>query len=455
MKKTKCLILFILFWGFVILGTTWYFEINQSSRGIVVNGHPTHSTNPLIKYCNIPASDNLGGKEGLLNDNHKLVGVIALFRHGDRGPLASIINGSKPINCSSHVGDRFKTLESLLKDKKQYRSILPQSDYCKPGILTKQGSSQLIELGYSLKSSYEEYFRFSDARTINNIETYSTPYSRTIQSLSSFLYGLIGFKLFLNVSVFSQADVPFCFSYCRCEAANQYEKKHKHELRQHFDEKNETGNFPFELETQHRELFSWSQKRALPSTIKDVLLSYVCHQEIPPCNAKGVCLNSNFGTTLHNLLDHEALVSAQSLNLKKAAVLRAYGLLKIIDNRINSWIRQYKKHLPTSNTAFPKLLVFSGHDLTLMYALTALSLYDGFLPKYASRLVIEVYTDEVHYFSRVFWNGEDVTQNIPICFTPNRRHKRCSARFLSKLVQNEMSNLFNTQNFEEACSWQS
>ena len=50
--------------------------------------------------------------------------------------------------------------------------------------------------------------------------------SRTIQSLSSFLYGLIGSKLFLNVSVFSQADVPFCFSHCRCEAANQHEKQY-------------------------------------------------------------------------------------------------------------------------------------------------------------------------------------------------------------------------------------
>jgi len=451
MKQTKCLILLILFSGFVILGTIWYFEVTQS-RGKLINNPSSSFVNPLIGYCNIPTDDSLDGREGRLNPNHQLLGVVTLFRHGDRGPLTSIVNDSHFINCSSHVGARFRTLEGLLKKKKLYHSIVPQSDFCKPGLLTKQGSSQLIELGNSLKTSYKKYFNFSNADTFSNIETYSTPYSRTIQSLSSFLYGLVGSKLFLNVSVFSQADVPFCFSHCRCEAANHYEKQHKQELKQHFDVRNKTGNLPLELKALQDELFNWSQKYVLPSTLKDVVLSYVCHQKIPPCNSNNVCLNSNFGTTLHNLLIHEALFSAQSLNLKKASILRAYGILQTIDSRINSWIRQYKKDLLKKNPKPPKFLVFSGHDLTLMYALSALSLYDGFLPKYASRLVIEVYTDKVHYFSRVLWNGQDVTQNIPPCFTPNRKRQRCSARFLSKHLQNEMSKLFNSANFEEACS---
>jgi len=452
MKGAKCLIIFSLSIGLVILGTIWYFEVFPSNHRIQVSYHLNDLNNPLFKYCNIPAEGDRRGEEGHLNDNHELVGVITIFRHGDRGPLTSIVNDSRLINCSQHVGGRFKALESSLKKKKMYHSIVPQSDFCKPGILTKQGSSQLIELGYSLKTSYEKYFKFSNAEIINNIETYSTPFSRTIQSLSSFLYGLIGSKLFLNVSVFSQADVPFCFSHCRCEAANQHEKQHKYDLKQHFDGKNTTKNFPLELEAQQQELFNWSQKYVLPSTVKDVVLSYVCHGKIPPCNSNNVCLNSNFGTTLHDLLNYEALISAKSLSLKKASILRAYGILTAIDDRISSWIRHYKKEIPNKSKKFPKLLVFSGHDLTLMYTLSALSLYDGILPKYASRLVIEVYTDKVHYFSRVFWNGADVTQHIPICFTPHRKRQRCSARFLSKHLQNQMHDLFNTQTFEKACS---
>ena len=66
---------------------------------------------------------------GHLNDNHELVGVITIFRHGDRGPLTSIVNDSRLINCSQHVGGRFKALESSLKKKKMYHSIVPQRYY--------------------------------------------------------------------------------------------------------------------------------------------------------------------------------------------------------------------------------------------------------------------------------------------------------------------------------------
>lgn len=456
MKRTKCFVFFILFSGFLILGATWYFELTQSDHQVSLKHRLPGVPNRLRKYCNVPSGDKSGWQEGHLNHNHELVGVITMFRHGDRGPLAVIINDTKPINCSSYVSDRYRVLENVVKKvdkkKKLAHSILPQSDFCKPGILTKQGSSQLIDLGYNFRDSYEKYFSFINPDNIKNIESYTTPFSRTIQSLSSFLFGLIGSKLFLNVSVFNQADVPFCFSYCRCEGASHYEKQHRKELKSHFDETNRTGKFPLELKALQKDIFNWSNKYVLPSTIKDVILSYACHRRTPPCNSNNVCLSSNYGTTLDHLLKYEAIVSANSLNLRKASILRSYGLFRIIDDRINSWIHQFKNRHANNDLNFPKLLLFSGHDLTLMYVLSTLSLYDGFLPKYASRLVIEVYTDKVHFFSRVLWNGEDVTKDIPPCFSRNRKHQRCSARFLSQYLKNQLQVFFKANNFEEACS---
>ena len=85
MKQTKCLILLILFSGFVILGelkfvaeallvinllfrcyagTIWYFEVTQS-RGKLINNPSSSFVNPLIGYCNIPTDDSLDGREGI------------------------------------------------------------------------------------------------------------------------------------------------------------------------------------------------------------------------------------------------------------------------------------------------------------------------------------------------------------------------------------------------------
>ena len=96
------------------------------------------------------------------------------------------------------------------------------SDQCKPGQLTKQGSSQLIELGRYLRRRYGSYFNFSHPRIVNYIQAYSTPYSRTTQSLRSLLYGLVGFNSSVNVNIHSGAEVSFCFSSCRCVAATVY-----------------------------------------------------------------------------------------------------------------------------------------------------------------------------------------------------------------------------------------
>ena len=49
-------------------------------------------------------------------------------------------------------------------------------------------------------------------------------YSRTIQSIYSFLFGLVGSKTFLNINLQKKSDVTFCFKNCRCEAANRFEK---------------------------------------------------------------------------------------------------------------------------------------------------------------------------------------------------------------------------------------
>ena len=170
MKRTKCFVFFILFSGFLILGESIEIsnDIMVNNLGyIFVQARPGTLNSPKVitKYrwnivclvCPIvfgsivmflPVINRVGKKvlqtvpkicqhviisssfTGHLNHNHELVGVITMFRHGDRGPLAVIINDTKPINCSSYVSDRYRVLENVVKKvdkkKKLAHSILPQ-----------------------------------------------------------------------------------------------------------------------------------------------------------------------------------------------------------------------------------------------------------------------------------------------------------------------------------------
>ncbi|KAI9550335.1 putative acid phosphatase-like protein 2 [Daphnia sinensis] len=236
--KKKCFII-MTFWTIfvVVLGAYWYLQHlhhdstmllpSNSAKGASSISESAASVffNSLKKYCNLPTSDSVFGFEGDFEESYDLLGVIIIFRHGDRGPLTTV-NEKKKINCSSYITKSYKKLEKIVRT---YRSetlaakLLPRSDFCIPGVLSKQGASQLIELGNGFKELYAKHCNFSDSNIIKHLSANTTSYSRTIQSAYSFLFGLVGSK-FLNVNLQKSGDVTFCSKYCQCEAANRFEK---------------------------------------------------------------------------------------------------------------------------------------------------------------------------------------------------------------------------------------
>lgn len=208
------------------------------------------------------------------------------------------------------------------------------------------------------------------------------------------------------------------------------------------------GNFSEQFRSVLKEIGKSEKDVLLPSTLKDIMLYYVCHNATPfYCHSNRDCMTENFTGPLHEFLQHEADTSASGLNLKKASILRAYGLINNIDQQIQAWISMHKKrHLTNSSESYPPRFTFySGHDLTLMYLLSSLSVYDGFLPNYASRFTIEVLSKkEGQFFVRLLWNGADITYLV--C-----QQHYCSARFLSKLQRNYLQRHFQTSKFMEAC----
>ena len=52
---------------------------------------------------------------GQFDKTYNLLGVITIFRHGDRGPLMSISHDKRYINCSSYVTERYKEMENYVE----------------------------------------------------------------------------------------------------------------------------------------------------------------------------------------------------------------------------------------------------------------------------------------------------------------------------------------------------
>lgn len=167
--------------------------------------------------------------------------------------------------------------------------------------------------------------------------------------------------------------------------------------------------------------FEVSDGAAGPHALRDALLAYVCHAAPLPC-AEAACVRADQLTGLFAYTEWEARQYAKSGSLKRAGLLRAYGMLRDVVAHVLSVVSERRR----------KIVVYSGHDKTLQYLATALGLMSDLtaMPQYASRLVLEVYKSkeqraapsETHggtvardYFFRLVFNGKDLTNRIHFC----------------------------------------
>ena len=177
--------------------------------------------------------------------DYKLDGVIILFRHGDRGPLAHLgRHNISHINChESHpeYSNLIKfTSETMPKLNGYSQFIGPFHSFpkvtngnrCNLGQLTPTGTVQLLKLGQLIKSTYQSslfsnlFQNESSGSGSLRVTAYSTRYRRTLQSLVAFLYGLLGPKLLVpSVTIRESQSSTFCFNDCSCRKATDKLKK--------------------------------------------------------------------------------------------------------------------------------------------------------------------------------------------------------------------------------------
>lgn len=423
-------------------------------------------TKRIFKICNLP-DDIKGGNEGFQSKQWSLKGVLVLIRHGDRGPLQHVTNISY-INCGYEESNtHLKLYQEYLHNLTVLGKIswigpgsfhgfpvLPtHMTQCQIGQLTMQGIVQLLKLGHILRESYvgiwQKLFNLSHSEVV----VYSTRYRRTFQSALAFLYTFITGDTLSKVTILESQSMSFCFKDCGCPIADSFYRS----LRKHITKQLLSHPAVALLsETTGRITFSLGAEQGLlgadPHSVRDALLTYICHSSSLPCNGLHNCVKRQNVAGIFSYTDWVNHQKWGNVNWRRYCLLKSYGLIKHIVSQMLHMV---------SNSG-PYLILYSGHDHTLEQLSTALGLQnDPHLLRYAGRIIIEVYNNNLQllngardvYF-RILSNGKDVTRQVYFCkelLNVRQDVTLCKIEDIVRFIHDDYFTSLNFTNFKDSC----
>lgn len=449
-------------------------------------------TKKIFRFCN-PPNEITTETEGKLDGNLTLGGILIFIRHGDRGPLSHIRNISicgGDLSGTPELETAYQSYLSFLQNVTNYSKtawaqflgpfhgfpMLPaNSKDCSIGQLTTLGIVQMLKTGMVLRNAYYHKLNLGNGTiSSKDVVVYSTRYRRTVQSAVALLYSFLeneGFQNLAKITMQESQSYAFCNTDCACPAAVKFFEQHMKEVSHHLKPHPAVADL---IRQASSAVFKIPEQAAKtdPDTLKDALLTYICHGASLPCvdfDTQRVCVKAEHVTGLFAYTEWESKQIAKSSNRRKYGLLRAYGLLRNIVSYMLRIISESR----------PKIVLYSGHDKTLEYLASALGLLSDrtTIPQYASRFVIEVYRinpkNENHvasdYYFRVVINGKDYTQKIPFCRNANyysasygdrvensektkRDSKLCPIEAIIRQLHDDYFLPFNATNFKDACT---
>lgn len=357
----------------------------------------------------------------------------------------------------------------------------------------------------------------------DEIIIYSTRYRRTFQSAMALMFAFVPIDRWLSLLVHESHSLAFCFTDCACPLAEKLKdaihQEHTGQLQKH----------PTISAIVHwigLNLLQNPTSRMQAHEVRDAILSIICHNAPLPCRKSGNsdtdlrnddrknaaastteesedlinidqddatnannhnnapnevnsnnpaafdidsaygsngdneldgCIETSHVTALLSYANWQSVREAKNQNTMKQGLLRAYGLMRNIVGFM----------LKIISGAKTKFVLYSGHDRTMQYVITALGIQTPktyFIP-YASRLAFEVYksdTDETEYYFRLVFNGKDATREIHVCegskslrISKDARGNKadlCPIENIIRFIHDDYFVHFNATNLKDACS---
>lgn len=206
----------------------------------------------------------------------------------------------------------------------------------------------------------------------------------------------------------------------------------------------------------------------------DALLCHFCHGLPFPCSSTQITSNAlDEGACL--TLQHFAVIRRQQkddeLERRKAGLYRRYAVLAAHPylNRTAARLERIARDSQTGKGKEEAVFALaSAHDVTMAPLLSALGLEGAGFPKFAARLVFELWRSPEdkdrkndrkrgkwldNMFIRVLYNGEDLTFDTAFCREHNRRSAQplCPLGNFLSFVRKDMFNIVNATSYQQAC----
>lgn len=389
-------------------------------------------------------------------------GVIILTRHGDRGPMNHVRNMAN-INCNTtpnqQYSDYMRFLHNVfLNTSLQFLGpfhgypLYPlQNNNCSISQLTPVGISQMLQLGHILRSVY---LPLLDVSSPDHIIIYSTKYRRTFQSALAFVYAILTPDAFSKVTFKESDSYSYCFDHCACLNVNAVFLKIKQSMAKRLKSRKSVGKILKRIHNIVHLMYNGVQVD--PYLLKDSIMTYVCHGAPLPCYRKS-CVTTDDVNRLFHYVEWDLDRYSKHNLLHKYGLLKSYGFALNVAMNLLKMVSESK----------PRLVLYSGHDLTSQYLLAALGVLDAqtMSPYYASRLVFEVYRNNTvdstypsrDFYFRVIFNGKDVTRSVTFCYSGNNNAISrypvylCPIESAIRFIHDDYFTVFNASNYKEAC----
>ncbi|XP_029472053.1 2-phosphoxylose phosphatase 1 [Rhinatrema bivittatum] len=406
-------------------------------------------------YCNTPRTKE-HSLEGHAPHNFKLMSVHVLIRHGDRYPLYAVPKMKRPdIDCTllsdrkpSHpqladfISHMLKGSEAQMDGTLSSLPRYPSHSWCEMGELTQTGVVQHLQNGNLLREIYLEKHKLLPSHwTAKHLYIESTGKSRTLQSGLALLYSFLPNFDWKKINIRHQWSSIFCSASCDCP------------MRNHYFEEEQRRQYSFRVKNNYLERTYVDMARVVgiptrqlrASNPIDSLLCHFCHNISFPCTKNGCIDMEHFKVIKTHQIEDEKERKAKKLYFKYA-LLATHPLLNQTVTRMQHIAEGRKEEL---------FALYSAHDVTLSPVLSALGITEARIPRYAARLMLELWQDvrNKQHFIRILYNGEDVTFQTSFC----REHDRHSSKPMCPLatfvhfVKREMFAIFNSTNYYDAC----
>lgn len=328
--------------------------------------------------------------------------------------------------------------------------LYPTQNNCSISQLTPVGVSQMLKLGHILRSVYSPLLSVASS---DDIIIYSTKYRRTFQSALAFAYAILSPDVLSKVTFKESDSYSYCFDHCACTNANNMQIKIKQSSLKRLKSRRVVDKM---LKRVHNIVHQMSSSVLVdPYIMKDSMMTYVCHGAPLPCY-RDDCVTTEDVSQLFDYIDWDLARYAKHGLLQKYGLLKSYGFALNVAMNLLKMVSEGK----------PRLVLYSGHDLTAQYLLAALGVLNAetVSPHYASRLVFEVYRNNTvnstypgrDYYFRVIFNGRDVTRSIAFCKNSvGGGHEDlvylCPIESAIRFIHDDYFTAFNASNFKEAC----